>query len=385
MKIKLILGLLSLMLLACGTLEQLQNLNRQPDVSATGAVIINQSGHLAAEAWQKTDTLPGYRLEIRHRHETAGREQIITTIFDAAGNVHARRLLADGTELEYFQVDGHVYQFQAQYQGWVDTGRDIPTQAGELVSPAELLRMLIQIGTAPTQTGHELLHDRPATRYKLSYVTAEMARLFDQPAGDLPLDVRGTLWLDDKTGALVKSEIFLYRRGLEAPTQRFNLDVSQLGRVDPITPPEPIIDPQAVIAATATAQAWTVVETMLTYQGQPVTFELIPLEAHQIPDSSPRQTGVAIKLRRIPGIVFAAPEPFLAQLRGQLRLSVPNQNLVVTSSGYELQHSSRPEQTIDLIYFFNANLEDFAHTELVISGQGNPQYAPVPVVTGAAD
>jgi len=373
------------MLLACGTLEQLQNLNRQPDVSATGAAIISRSGHLAAEAWQKTDTLPGYRLEIRHHHEATDREQTITTVIDAAGNIHARRLFADDTEFEYYRVDGHVYRFNPQYNGWVDTGDTLPVQAGELVSPMELMRMLTQIGTAPTQTGHELLNNRPATRYKLSYITAEMARLFDQQADNLPLDVRGTLWIDDETGALVKSEIFLYQRGLDEPTQQFSLDVNQIGSIEPITAPQPVIDPQAVIAATATAQAWTALETTLAYQGQPVTFELIPLEAHQIPNSSPRRTGVVIKLRRIPGIIFAAPDPFLTQLREQLRLSVPNQNLIVTSSGYELRDSNRPEQTIDLIYFFNANLENFDHTELIIFGPGNPQYAPVPVAAGTAN
>ncbi len=387
MRIKLIIGLFSLTLLACSSLEQLQRLNRQPDITATGAAVISQSAHLAAEAYQKTDALPGYRLEIRHQHESDGRAQIITTTFDAAGNIHAHQQFFDGTAFEYYWADAHVYQFDPQYDGWVDTGGDIPIshQTDSLVSPAELMRMLTQIGTISTQTGHELLNDRPATRYKLSYLSAEMARLFDQPTDDLPLDVRGTLWIDDETGALVKSEIFLYQSDIEEPTQRFTLEVSQIGDVKPITPPEPVVDPQAIVAATATAQAWTVLETTLIFQNRPVTFEIIPLEARQIPNSSPRQTGVKIRLQRIPGPIFAAPEPFLAQLQTQLQLSIPNRNLIVTSGVYDLSDSNRQEQTIDLIYFFNANLESFDHAELVVSGPGNPQYAPVPVATNGAN
>jgi hypothetical protein len=79
----------------------------------------------------------------------------------------------------------------------------------------------------------------------------------------------------------------------------------------------------------------------------------------------------------------------LGQLREQLTLSIPERNLIVTSNGFRLADSGSQDLTgqdlagqeldLEVFYFFNADLEDFSHIELILSGQGNPLFAPVPV------
>ena len=88
-----------------------------------------------------------------------------------------------------------------------------------------------------------------------------------------------------------------------------------------------------------------------------------------------------ILLRGLPDTVLQAEniDPFLTQLRQQLTFSIPKRNLIVTSSGYQFGSKNLDEKTISVSYFFNADLEDFARVELILRGQGNPQFAPVPV------
>ena len=191
--------------------------------------------------------------------------------------------------------------------------------------------------------------------------------------------MRGTLWIDDETGALLKSEILLYEGENPQPTQEFVLEISEIGDIAPIEIPSPVIDPVAMVAATATAQAWTILQAVLDYRGQQISFEVIPLQVTQVPDSSPRQAEVQILLRQLPDHLFTELEPFLAQLREQLTLSIPKRNLIVTSSGYRLENSHRDDQLVEVVYLFNADLEEFNHAELILSGTGNPQFVPVPV------
>ena len=209
-------ALLSVVALACGPWDRLWEANRQQRAAATSAVIIRNSSQLAANAYNKIEMLPGYRLESRHlvRDESTGREtsQVITKTLDGAGNFHLQTENADGTQTELYFVDGHTYLFDQQYQGWVDSGAGSPAEvqpAGE-ISMADSMHRLAQFGATPTQSGHETLNDRPATRYRLSYVVAEMAELFDQELAGPSFDLRGTLWVDDETGVLLKSELLLY-------------------------------------------------------------------------------------------------------------------------------------------------------------------------------
>ena len=67
------------------------------------------------------------------------------------------------------------------------------------------------------------------------------------------------------------------------------------------------------------------------------------------------------------------------QLRQQLTLSIPQRNLIVTSGGFEVADSNAINRSLSVSYFFNADLEDFSHVELILSGQGNPVFVPVSV------
>jgi hypothetical protein len=138
----------------------------------------------------------------------------------------------------------------------------------------------------------------------------------------------------------------------------------------------------AIVAATATAEAWTILEAEMVYQGEQISFELIPVEMTQIPASSPRTVRVRLILRQLPENIGDL-EPFLTQLRQHLTLSIPKRNLIVTSSGYEVEKHDGTNQNMKVYYLFNADLEDFSHAELVFSGTGNPLFAPVPVMEAA--
>jgi hypothetical protein len=62
-----------------------------------------------------------------------------------------------------------------------------------------------------------------------------------------------------------------------------------------------------------------------------------------------------------------------------MTLSLPRDNLIITSGGFRLENSDAKNNRADVLYFFNADLEGFSHAELIISGKGNPLFAPVPV------
>ena len=381
--------LLLLVTLACGSLEQLPVFNRQNQTPATETTITDKDEQLnISEAYEKSQALPGYRLEGQHVvQDSAGNRTRQTTISerDAKGNVHLLVQNPNGQQREFYFVDGYTYMFETQYEAWVNLGITplVEAQLVSEVSPVSLkpvenvAQLLTQLGAMPTEMGHETLLNRPVTRYTIADKTAA----FEEEAANLPLDLRGALWIDDQTGAVVKTELFLYEHKNGQPIQEFVLIISEIGQVSPITAPAPVVDPTAIASATATAQAQIVLPVSLDYQGEQVSFEIVPLRVTQAPDSSPRSAEVQLILRQLPGTLFQATsfEPFLGQLREQFTLSIPERNLIVTSSGFRLENSDAANHTLMVLYFFNADLEDFSHVELIVSGQGNPLFAPVPV------
>lgn len=385
--------LLLSLILACGPLDRLREQNQQRQALATGAAIIDQNNRLAADAYKKIQTLPSYRLESRSiRQDSAGNRtsQVIISEYDAQRNRHTLTQAPNGQEHEVYFVDGHTYVFDPQYEGWLDLGAVTPAEAqqrGESVSPVSpgsvesLVQLLTQFAVVPIEAGHEILNNRPATRYELQFIMAQITEAFGREPTDPSMTLRGMLWVDDATGALLKSEFLLYEGQADQPTQEYLLEVSEIGNIAPITVPAPVVDPEAIAAATATAQAWTVLKGVLDYQGKQINFELIPVRATQVPDSSPRSARIQLILRQLPESLFleAELEPFLIQLREKLLLSIPKRNLVVTSSGFRLENSDSQNRTLEVLYFFNADLEDFDHVELIFSRPGNPLFAPVPV------
>ncbi len=388
-----VIAVLLLLILACGPVDRLRELNQQRQALATGAAIIDESSHLAADAYEKIQTLPSYRLESqRIELDSAGRRtsQITISEYDVKRNVHTLTQVPNDQQHELYFVDGHTYVFEEKYEGWIDLGAVTPTEAQQasqevlLATPGpveNLVQLLTQFAVVPNEVGHERVQNRPATRYKLQYIVTEIAEAFGQEPTDFPIALRGTLWVDDETGALLKSEILLYDRETSQPRQEYLLEISQIGGIALIPVPSPIVDPAAIAAATATAQAWVVLNAVLDYQDKQISFEIIPVQATQVPNSSPRQVEMQLILRQLPASLFqgADLEPFLVYLREQLRLSIPKRNLIVTSSGFRLENSDSENRTLDVLYFFNADLEDFSHVELILSGSGNPLFAPVPV------
>lgn len=375
-------ALLSLLLLACGPLNQWQQLTRQQQAVATTTARLGQSGELVSEAYGKLQTLPGYRLESRRVERNEAGDQTSTTLiteYDGQGNLFVQ---TEATEL-YF-VEGRTYLFDPHYAGWVDFTPVLPAELRQSydddLSLTTLTHLLSRLGTVPIETGQETVGDRLATRYRLRGLVTEISQTLGQEA-PASLDLRGTLWIDETSGALLKTEISIYRADSSQPIQEFELEVSNIGQIRPITVPGPVVDPARLISATATAQAWTVQPVVLEHQGQMIDFELIPVGVTQTPNALPRQAEVRLILRKLPEQLFrgARLEPFLAQLQHQLSLGLPRRNLVVTSSGYRLNQSDSQNQEAEVIYLFKADLEDFSHAELVIAGLGNPLFAPVAV------
>ncbi len=392
---KIITAFLLLLILACGPTDRLQELNRPEQILvATGSVIIDKNNNLAAEAYEKIQTLPGYRLESQSiKPDRAGNltHQVIISQYDARGNIHTLTQTAAGRQNEVYLVDGHTYVFEAQYEGWVDISPIISPEGKQaeenlLANPGpeeKVVQLLTQFAAIPTKSGHETLKNRPASRYKLQYIMSEIAVVFGRAPTDSAITLRGTLWIDDATGTLLKSEFLLYEDEVGQPTQEYRLEISEIGNIAPLAIPSPVVDPTAIAAATATAQAqaWTVLNAVFDYQSQQINFELVPVRATQIPNSSPLSVEMQLFLRQLPERVFGEtePEPFLIQLQKQLSLSIPKRNLIVASSDFRLESTDSQKRSLNVLYFFNADLEDFDHVELILSQPGNPLFAPVPV------
>ena len=381
---------LFLLILACGPLNQLQTLNQKGRALATGVAVIGEGDYLAFEAYQKLDQLPGYRLESRTVfRDSDGTRSVFTSVseHDAQGNIHTVSLSPDSQQYETFWVAGQTYIFEPKYSGWVNvTGADTskPDHTGQPAGVDQIthsIQLLAQFGAVPTLAGQEPVLGRLATRYKLDYVTAELTQAFSSRPAASPINLQGTLWVDNQTGALLRSELLFYEADTRQPKQEFFLEVSEIGSISAIGQPTPIVNPEAVVAATATAQAWSVQQVKLNYKDTPVTFELIPLEAGQLSEDPAPQAQINIILRRLPPDfnLSADLEPFLKFLQQQLSLSIPRQNLVAPSSDFQLESADLQNYTVDVTYFFEVNLSGYNHVELIIANPGNPIFVAVPV------
>jgi hypothetical protein len=381
---------LLLLLLACGPLNRLQDFTRKGQVLATGVAIMGEGNYLAFDAYENLQGLPGYRLEIRSSsRDQSGylSNQITTSEHDAQGNVYTLTRTPAGRENEIYFVDGHTYVFEAQYNGWVELGTVTLAEAQQnsVGSPAGLsqtenfMQLLPQFGAVPTEAGHETIQDRAATRYELEYITAELAETFGNQV-DVAIDLQGTLWIDDQTRALLKSEILLYDNDTRQPRQEFLLEVTEIGNIEPIVAPEPVVNPAAIVSATATSQAWSLIQAELNYGGQPIFFELIPVQVSQATAGLDAGAEMQLILRQIPPNLLATEtELFLTELGRQLSMSIPKYNMIIASDGFQITNVDSQTHSVEVIYLFKANLEDFSHVELVLASSGNPIFAPVPV------
>lgn len=380
------------MILACGPLNQLQSLSQPRPVPATEAALIERGHYRLADAFVKLAMLPGYRLESETMvHPPAGQPLLSTLVIerDAAGNSHIFSQNSPDPPQEIYLIAGQTYLFDPQNQGWVDQGAVSPAEAQQFntasligLSQADsLLRRLAQLNAVPQAAGHGAIQDRPATRYELQYAAADLAEVVGQIFTDASPHLSSLIWLDAETGAPLKLEISLYEAQASRPTQEFRLEVSHIGQIAPIAVPSPLVDPAAMIAATTTAQTWIILETAMDYQGQSFRFELVPVRVSQTSQADPLSAQMYLILRQLPAQLFlpANLEPFLTQLGQRLALSIPQRNTTIPSDRFHLEHSDAAQRTLEVLYFFQADLEDFAHVELVLSGQGNPAFAPVPV------
>ncbi len=371
---------LLLLLLACGPLDRLQELNRKGRVLATGVAIIDQGDYLAFEAYHNLKKLPGYQLESRTTlRDNNGALSTITTILqhDAQGNSYSVTQSPNGDRIETYIVDGRAYVYESTYKGWVETTPDSMPSGSPATSLTHPIRLISQLGAVPTKAGQETLQGRAATRYNLEYITAELAKTLGKGQSAGAVELHGTLWVDDQTGALLKSEILFYENNARQPSQEYLLETSQIGNIPPIAAPSPLVNPAAVVDATATAQAWSVLQVKLDHQGSIISFEVIPVEIGQHNSSA----GMRLILRQLPANLLseADAQAFLTRFGQQLKLSIPQQNLVTASAGFEAQSLSPQTQSIEVIYFFEVDLKELDHVELVLSSPGNPLFAAVPV------
>ncbi len=370
--------LLLLMTLACGPLYRLQEFNRQNQVTPTATSPTGKKNELnITEAFAKTQTLPGYRFEHQHilRHDDGQQtKQVTSGEVDSWGNARLVNQSPEGQSQEIYVVDDRVYEFAPEYQGWINLP-DQPVSNNSiknLTLVKNIVQLTTQAGTVPVQIKQETVLNRQTTRYSIADTVQT-----DQAQTDL----RGTLWIENETGAVIKSELFLYNNSDSLPAEEFVLTINDIGDVDTITTPAPVVDPTVVVAATETAQIQLALPAKMNYRGEIIKFDVIPLQATRMLDLAPRQAEVVLMLNRLPGNLFLEDNlnPFLTQLREKLTLSIPEQNLVVTSAGYQLVDKNPINHTIKVSYIFNADLENQAHVELMIAGPGNPLVMPVPV------
>ncbi len=355
------------LLLACAPLNQLGSQANNNPAIATGAAIVAEGDLSALNAYQNLDKLPGYRLQTEQTmFAGAAVSSTVTTITerDAVGNSHTTAQTDGGPLYEIYTVNRQTYTFNTQYNGWVP-GND----AGALLTGPP--QWLLQLGVVPTVAGSESIQERNATRYRLQYLLSKLT------AAEVGPRLQGAIWVDDQTGALLKADLQLVED--KQPRQKITLEVSQIGAIAAIQPPTPVINPDGVAAATATAQAWATLQIGLSYQGRPIEFELTPVEVRRQKNSS--AAAMQLVLRKLPPELLEPSEldRFLTQLGSRLTLSIPQKNLTANSAGFQLKNTSPTSQTVTVNYMFNANLENFSHIELILSNSGSPVVAPVPV------
>lgn len=366
-------------MMACAPFEELVALNRSRQILATVENMVEDGDRLALTAYQKLYKLPGYRLEGRHIVRTKEGDAVINTIsttYDINGNSHTIRQSAAGQINETYLVEGRLYYFEPKQQNWVEV-----EDASGLESSAVYqfpFHWLGQMGVIPTATGQDTIAQRPATRYSLKSIISELMLAIGQPGVAPTSRLQGTLWVDEETGALLKSEVLLIENGEGQPSQEFVLEVVQVGDIAPIQAPSSVPSPTAAVAATATAQAWSALQVTLNFQGQPISFALIPVEIQQL---NPGSASLQLILQQLPADVLVNPQlnTFLDELEKRLTLSIPQNNLTTKSAQYQLEEVDPTQTQVTVRYSFNADLDNFDHVELIITGSGNPVFAPVPV------
>jgi hypothetical protein len=356
-------------------------LNRSRQILATLETMVEEGDRPALTAYQRLHKLPGYQLEGRHIIRTKdGDETVnqISTTYDENGNSHTVRHGAAGQTDESYLVGGRLYYFDPQQQIWVEA----ENASGDYgnIDYQFPFHWLGQMGIIPTATGQDTIAQRPATRYSLRSIMSELMGAVGQPDAAPTSRLQGTLWVDEETGALLKSELLLFENGSSQPIQEFALEVVKVGDIAPIEAPSSAASPGAAIAATATAQAWSAVQVTLNLrdQDQPTTFALIPVEIRQL---NPGLASLQIILQQLPANVLVSPEldSFLDELEKRLTLSIPQNNLTTASMQYQLEEVDPIQTRLTVRYSFNADLDNFDHVELIITGSGNPIFAPVPV------
>ena len=299
---------LLLLLLACGPWNRLQEFNQKSRVLATGVATIGEGNYSAFDAYDNLDNLSGYRLESRTtvRENTGTLSTFITTSdHDEQGNIYILTQAPNGQLHEIYFIDGHTYIFQSEYNGWVDLGVTMiqaqETSYGYLVGFGQTenpLQWLSKFGAVPSEAGQEIIDNRPATRYDLKYVAAQLTETFGNQPKNSTTDLQGSLWVDDQTGALLKSEISFYENNIRQPSWEFLLETREIGNIAPIVLPSPVINPEMVVAATATAQAWSVLQVDFDYQGTRSTLELVPMQISPTTTNTPPGAALKLLLRR---------------------------------------------------------------------------------------
>jgi len=381
------------LLLACAPWNRLQDFNRKSRVLATGVATIGEGNYSVFEAYERLGQLSNYRIESRttiRDNNDASSTLTTTSDHDEHGNIYILTQAPNGQPNEIYFVDGHTYVFEAQYKGWVDLGADTVTKAqetsyGYLVGFGQTenpLQWLSKFGAVPIEAGQEIIDNRAATRYELKYVAAKLTETFGNQAENSTTDLQGTLWIDNQTGALLKSEIFFYDNDVKQPSWEFSLEIHKIGNITPIVLPSPIVHPETVVSATATAQAWSVLQVEFDYQGTRSALELVPMQISPVTDSTTSNAALKLLLRQLPSnfSLETDTELLLAQLNQRLSLSIPKHNLVVTSNGYQVEEINLQNRSVEVLYLFDVDLEEFSHVELIVSSPGNPLLAPVPVV-----
>jgi hypothetical protein len=376
---QLILAGFVLMLLACAPITELLGFTQNQQAVTTLETLVNNGDFLALSAYQKLHKLPGYQLEARHTRHTASGESAtrrITITADESGNRHVINQSAAGQIIETYMVAGRSYFYSPQYQGWISP--ESGNAAASLPLEEFPHQWFATLGVVPTETGREEIAGRPATRYNLKYIMPELASALGQSTSG-PVEFQGTLWVDDETGAVLKSEILLFEANSRQPSQEFVLQITQVGGIEPINAPAPVVDPGGIVAATATAQAWSALRVTVQFEGQPVSFDLIPAQIRQ---STADTAEMQLELQNLPPEIATGGtlEAFLVELGSQIRLSLPQKNLTASSTHFQLTRTDLDSAAASVSYFFKAELEDFSHAELILSAGGNPVYAPVPVV-----
>jgi hypothetical protein len=379
--LRLILFVLGCWLLACTPLSRLAP-QKEP---AREAVVAEQPGLMLA-AYEKLRRLPGYRLESQRIVRGPGGQVaklIMISEQDKQGNSHIWITPPEGQALELVVVAGRTYIFETQYNGWVEATAE-NNSAGDIYAAGleqlvEPIRQLSQLDLVPVKMGQESWQSRAVTHYQLQAVGVDLAAALGVEVGQTPVELQGAFWVDQNTGALLKAELLFYEGQDRQASQELLIHVTQVGQIEPVAMPAPVVNPAAMVAGTATAQAWLTFPAELDYLETPVTFEITPLKTQAGDDIN--EVEMQFLLRRLPAhlLQISQAELFLDYLQQKLQLSLPEHNLVILSHDFRLDHIDSQAGSVEATFFFEVDLAEFDQVELILAGSGNPLLMTVPV------